>query len=68
MKKPVSPREVLFEFTRIGQTVRVTAIDAETGTEAVIQGSATMPPHTLQKTALAKLDYVMGKKSQSKGG
>ena len=34
-------RDVYFEFTVIGATVRVTAIDSATGTEVVVMGPAT---------------------------
>lgn len=59
--------EVLFEFTRIGALMKVTAVDAQTGIEAVIQGSAAMPQAVLQRNALAKLRYVMEKSRQGKG-
>lgn len=56
--------EVLFEFTQIGSIMKVTAVDAETGTEVVIQGQASLPQTTLQNTALAKLRYVLEKKKR----
>jgi hypothetical protein len=55
--------EVIFEQVRIGSLVRVTAIDAATGTEVVTQGPASARPHELQRLALAKLAYVLKKKS-----
>ncbi|MPY69345.1 MAG: hypothetical protein GEU92_04590 [Alphaproteobacteria bacterium] len=55
-------REVLFEFTRIGNAVKVTAIDPVTGTEASIVGPASVGETILQNNALRKLDYVLGKK------
>lgn len=57
--------QVLFELRRIGNSVRVTAIDEETGTEAVIQGPATLSTQQLQTNALAKLRYILEK--QKKG-
>lgn len=56
-----SSQDVLFEMTQIGSIMKVTAIDAATGTEVVIQGPASMPPSILQRTALAKLRYVLEK-------
>lgn len=53
--------EVYIEFKVIGQTVKVTAVDAATGTEVSIQGPATTSQKILQKNALAKLNYVLGK-------
>ena len=57
--------EVLFEFSRVGNVMRVTAIDVDTNTEIVIAGPATAPQAALQNTALQKLRYVLAKK---KGG
>jgi hypothetical protein len=50
-----SPREVYFEFTQIGSSVRVAAIDAATGIEVTVVGPATAAPSHLQQLALAKL-------------
>jgi len=58
---PAGAREVIFEYTRIGSIVRVTAVDATTGTEVVIQGPAASSQHELQRIALNKLKYVMEK-------
>ena len=55
-------REILFESTRIGHFVRVTAIDAATGIEAIVQGPASARPDELQRLAANKLRYVMEKK------
>jgi hypothetical protein len=54
--------EVLFEFSRVGNVMRVTAIDVDTNTEIVIAGPATAPQASLQNTALQKLRYVLAKK------
>jgi hypothetical protein len=59
-------REVLFEVTSSGNIVKVTAVDAETGIEATIQGPASAGPHALKQTALQKLIYVLGKKLKKK--
>lgn len=49
------PREVYFEFTQVGASVKVAAIDAATGTEVVVVGPATAAPADLERLALAKL-------------
>ena len=49
------PREIYFEFTVIGSTVRVAAIDAVTGFEVVVMGPASAARSDLQKLAAAKL-------------
>ncbi len=57
-------RDILFEFTAIGTSMRVTAIDARTGTEVVVQGRVNASRHDLQRIAQAKLLYVLNKKSK----
>jgi len=54
--------EVLFEFSRVGNIVRVTAIDVDSNTEIVIAGPAAAPQAALRNTALQKLRYVIAKK------
>ena len=48
-------REVYFEFTAIGRSVRVAAIDAATGIEISIVGPATASQADLQRLAMQKL-------------
>jgi hypothetical protein len=48
-------REVYFEFTQIGSSVKVVAIDAASGVEVTAVGPATATPAKLQQLALAKL-------------
>jgi hypothetical protein len=48
-------REIYFEFTPIGRSVKVAAIDAATGTEVSIVGPATAPRADLQRLAMQKL-------------
>jgi hypothetical protein len=47
--------EVYFEFTVIGRYMKVSAIDAATGTEVSITGPATASQADLQRLALQKL-------------
>ncbi len=47
--------EIYFEFTAIGRNVKVSAIDAATGTEVSIMGPATASRADLQRLALQKL-------------
>jgi hypothetical protein len=49
------PGEVYFEFVAIGRNVKVSAIDAATGTEVSIVGPATAAQADLQRLALQKL-------------
>jgi hypothetical protein len=48
-------REVYFEFTAIGNVVKVTAIDSATGTEVSAMGPASAAQADLQQLALRKL-------------
>jgi hypothetical protein len=49
-------REVYFEFTAVGSSMRVAAIDAATGIEVTVIGPASAAKSDLQKLALAKLN------------
>lgn len=59
--------EVFFEFVRMGNAVKVTAIHALTGTEVAIVGAANMSPFTLKANALRKLQSVIAKKAGGSG-
>lgn len=54
-------RETIFEFIRIGATVKVTAVDAGTGVEACIVGDPAAGEAALKRLAQQKLDYVLAK-------
>ena len=47
--------EIYFEFTAIGRNVKVSAIDAATGTEVSIMGPVTASRADFQRLALQKL-------------
>ena len=49
------PGEVYFEFTAIGRSVKVSAIDAATGTEVSVMGPSTASQADLERLALQKL-------------
>lgn len=49
------PRDVYFEFTTIGASVKVVAIDAATGTEVSVIGPANAVQADLERLALGKL-------------
>jgi hypothetical protein len=54
-------RETIFEFIRIGASVKVTAVDPETGIEAIIVGDPAAGEAALKRLARQKLDYVLAK-------
>ena len=55
-------REIYVEFVMLGNTVKATAIDSDTGVEASIVGPASAPQSTLAEAARRKLEYVQKKK------
>lgn len=61
-REPDGGQEILIEYLVQGDVVRVSAIHALTGTEAVIVAPASAPRHTLRDAATRKLAYIMAKK------
>jgi len=55
-----SEQRVLFEFIRLGQQVRVSAIDEATGTEVVIICPPQLGQPQMQRLALQKLRHKLG--------
>lgn len=55
-------REVIVEFTPVGNIVRVTAMDTASLTEIVISGPKATPQSTLKRNAVKRLEYVLRKK------
>jgi len=55
-------REIYVEFIALGNTVKATAIDPDTGQEASIVGPASAPRSILAENARKKLEYVKAKK------
>tara|TARA_R110002095_G_scaffold37169_4_gene34661 strand:- start:1124 stop:1312 length:189 start_codon:yes stop_codon:yes gene_type:complete len=52
---------VIFEFTQLGNCIKVVAIDTITGLEVTIMGPKSASQTYLERTALAKLRYVLKK-------
>jgi len=67
-------REVLFEFRRVGNSLRVSAIDAATGEEVTVIGPAGADQADLRQLALRKLRRRLaagvgdGKPGDGRGG
>ena len=53
--------EVLIEFAHVGNSVKVTAIDPVSLTEASIVGPVSAGEETLRRNAVRKLIYVLNK-------
>ncbi len=58
----MAEREIIFEFTRVGRALKVTAIDAATGVEVSIVGDPGASETTLRHIARQKLAFVMSKR------
>jgi hypothetical protein len=56
------PREIYVEFVVLGNTVKATAIDSETGQEATVIGPSGAPQATMAEAARRKLEYLQKKK------
>jgi hypothetical protein len=57
-------REVFFEFTRLGGSVKVAAIDGDTGIEVTVVGPATAAPSDLERLAVAKLKARLAREGE----
>ena len=55
--------EVLFEYMRIGNNVKVTAIESSTKVEVSVIVPASLSEEQMQIQALQKLRYVLRKKA-----
>jgi uncharacterized protein DUF6898 len=54
-------REVIFEFLRVGNAVKVTAVDVASGIETSIVGDPAAGEAALKQLARQKLEYVRAK-------
>jgi hypothetical protein len=54
-------KEIFVEFIQMGNSIKATAIDPDTGIEASIVGPANAPRSTLAEAARRKLEYVQKK-------
>jgi hypothetical protein len=55
--------DVIFEFSAIGNSVKVCAVDSRSGTEVSIVGPVNAGEQALRNNAMAKLRYVLEKKN-----
>ena len=59
----MSGKELYVEFVVLGNTVKATAIDPETGLEASVVGPASAPQSVMAEAARRKLEYLNKKKT-----
>ena len=57
-------KEVIIEFHRIGNAVKVSAIDPVTQVEVSIVGPPDAGEETLRRTAIRKLQFVLDKNAK----
>jgi len=55
------PREILYEFSRIGSYLKVTAMDPDSLVEVSVSGPANGSREVLRRIAANKLIYVLNK-------
>jgi hypothetical protein len=61
MTPKLPPGEILFEFRRLGDLVKVSAVHVDSNTEISLAGPAAVGEHSLKFAAMRKLAYVMAK-------
>lgn len=57
-------REVIFTFLKIGNSMKVTAVDTQTGIEVTIQTPPSLPITVMKAAVVQKLSYVINKKAK----
>lgn len=60
--------EILFEYIRQGNAVKVTAIDPQNKTEAVVVVPLGLTEKQMQQLALEKLNYILSAKKDKDCG
>jgi hypothetical protein len=55
-------KEIFVEFVILGNSLKATAIDPETGLEASVIGPANAPQSTMAQAARRKLEFLQRKK------
>lgn len=67
MADELKGREVFIEIQPLGHLLRVTAIDAATGIEAILSVPRSASPDSARSIALNKLRYILEKKGHLRG-
>lgn len=65
MNSAPSHGEYIIEITAMGNSVKATAIDPHSMTEATIIGPASATQQQLSELAVRKLLYILGKREES---
>jgi hypothetical protein len=62
-ERRMAGKEIYVEFVIMGNTIKATAIDSESGLEASVIGPANAPRGAMAEAARKKLEYVTKKMS-----
>jgi hypothetical protein len=57
-------RDVIYEFYRLGNSIKVSAVDTATMTEVSVVGPVTASEVVLRRTALRKLEFVLARQAR----
>lgn len=60
-RRRAMPENVIFEFSAVGNAVKVCAVDPRSGLEVSIVGPVTAGEEALRRTAMSKLRYILEK-------
>lgn len=63
-RDPEDTGSVLIELYRVGNAVKVSAVDPVTMTEVCVQGTSNMHEYYLRQAAVRKLRHVLRRKAQ----
>ncbi|MBM3524313.1 MAG: hypothetical protein FJX57_15265 [Alphaproteobacteria bacterium] len=63
----MAEREIIYEFRRVGNATKASAVDVETGIEVCVVGPANAPELALREAARRKLGYVLRRQARSEG-
>ena len=66
--EPSYASDVLLEFFRVGNLVKVSAVDPVTMTEVCIQASGSTEERVLREVAIRKLQYVLQRRKVVRPG
>jgi hypothetical protein len=68
MSGGIQPGEVLFEFVRVGNAIKVTAFHVPTLTEVSVVAAAGASEAHLKLLGLRRLEYVLARKNGNQRG
>ena len=63
----INGNDVILEFRQVGAYVKVSAMDPATLTEVSVVGDPAVGEYVLKRTAIRKLNYVLGRQAAATG-